>query len=198
VGGLLRDAGEQIAMQSIGTRYERRDGEPRLRVASSLSPWIHEDRTPAAVASDDELLRRLSESLRLSRRTEADLVAHVAEVDERRLYSAPRPAGTGSHPGRALSRRFVRLRGPSAWRVDLVARWRRDRHCRWSGCGSRGPVRNRASGPRLRLEWPRAARVIGAQLPRRPPACHRGGGPPGGAPRQAFPTCAGVGDNGYG
>jgi hypothetical protein len=36
---------------------------------------------------DDELLRRLSELLRQSRRVEADLVAHVGEVDARRLYA---------------------------------------------------------------------------------------------------------------
>ncbi len=37
--------------------------------------------------SDDELLRRLADLLRQSRRVEADLVAHIAEVDERRLYA---------------------------------------------------------------------------------------------------------------
>jgi len=37
--------------------------------------------------SDDELLRRLSEVLGQSRRSEADLVAHVGEVDSRRLYA---------------------------------------------------------------------------------------------------------------
>jgi hypothetical protein len=37
--------------------------------------------------SDDELLRRLSEVLGQSRRIEAELVAHVGEVDERRLYA---------------------------------------------------------------------------------------------------------------
>ena len=36
---------------------------------------------------DDELLRRLSELLSQSRRVEADLVAHVGEVDARRLYA---------------------------------------------------------------------------------------------------------------
>lgn len=36
--------------------------------------------------SDDELLRRLSEMLGRSRRIEADLVAHLAEIDERGLY----------------------------------------------------------------------------------------------------------------
>jgi hypothetical protein len=36
---------------------------------------------------DDELLRRLCELLRQSRRVEADLVAHIGEVDARRLYA---------------------------------------------------------------------------------------------------------------
>jgi hypothetical protein len=37
--------------------------------------------------SDDELLRRLAALTRDSRRVEADLIAHIAEVDERRLYA---------------------------------------------------------------------------------------------------------------
>jgi len=37
--------------------------------------------------SDDDLLRRLSELLRQSRRVESELVAHIAEVDQRRLYA---------------------------------------------------------------------------------------------------------------
>ena len=37
--------------------------------------------------SDDDLLRRLSDLLGQSRRDEADLVAHVGEVDRRRLYA---------------------------------------------------------------------------------------------------------------
>jgi hypothetical protein len=37
--------------------------------------------------SDDELLRRLSDLLSHSRRVEADLIAHIGEVDERRLYA---------------------------------------------------------------------------------------------------------------
>ena len=36
---------------------------------------------------DDELLRRLSDLLRQSRRAEADFVAHIGEVDGRRLYA---------------------------------------------------------------------------------------------------------------
>ncbi len=37
--------------------------------------------------SDDELLRRLSDLLQQSRRVEADLVTHIGEVHERRLYA---------------------------------------------------------------------------------------------------------------
>ena len=37
--------------------------------------------------SDDELLRRLSGLVRESRHVESELVAHIAEVDERRLYA---------------------------------------------------------------------------------------------------------------
>jgi hypothetical protein len=37
--------------------------------------------------SDDDLLHRLSELLRQSRRVESELVAHIGEVDERRLYA---------------------------------------------------------------------------------------------------------------
>jgi hypothetical protein len=36
---------------------------------------------------DDELLRRLAALLARSRRAEADLVAHIGEVDRRRLYA---------------------------------------------------------------------------------------------------------------
>ena len=37
--------------------------------------------------SDDELLRRLSALLQQSRRVESELVAHIGEVDKRRLYA---------------------------------------------------------------------------------------------------------------
>src|SRR3990172_5173505 len=37
--------------------------------------------------SDDELLCRLAELFQHSRRVESDLVAHIGEVDARRLYS---------------------------------------------------------------------------------------------------------------
>lgn len=41
---------------------------------------------------DDELLRRLTELVRRSRRVEAVLLAHIAEVDERRLYVREAPS----------------------------------------------------------------------------------------------------------
>ena len=46
-----------------------------------------EHKRPLQSISDDELLRRLAELLRQSRRVEAHLVAHIGEVDERRLYT---------------------------------------------------------------------------------------------------------------
>lgn len=44
--------------------------------------------------SDDELLHRLSDLVPESRCVEADLVAHIGEVDDRRLY-----AGKACSPG---------------------------------------------------------------------------------------------------
>jgi len=46
-----------------------------------------EDTRSLDLLSDDELLHRLVELLRQSRRVEADLVAHIGEVDSRRLYA---------------------------------------------------------------------------------------------------------------
>ncbi len=45
------------------------------------------DKLKLQSVSDDELLRRLSELLTNSRRVEAELIAHIAEVEERRLYA---------------------------------------------------------------------------------------------------------------
>ena len=56
-------------------------------------PAMENDRSLHLLA-DDELLRQLSDLLRQSRRNEADIIAHLAEVDERRLYvrtAAPSP-----------------------------------------------------------------------------------------------------------
>ena len=45
------------------------------------------DNRPLESISDDELLRRLAGLLQQSRRAECDLVAHIAEVDARKLYA---------------------------------------------------------------------------------------------------------------
>jgi 5-methylcytosine-specific restriction endonuclease McrA len=44
-------------------------------------------REPLHTIPDDELLRRLGELVSRSRRVEADLVSHLGEVDERKLYA---------------------------------------------------------------------------------------------------------------
>jgi hypothetical protein len=46
-----------------------------------------EDKRPLQSIPDDELLHRLAELMGQSRRAEADIVAHIAEVEERRLYA---------------------------------------------------------------------------------------------------------------
>jgi hypothetical protein len=50
-------------------------------------PPVAEESRPLGAISDDDLLRRLAEILTRSRRVEKDLVAHIAEADERRLYA---------------------------------------------------------------------------------------------------------------
>jgi len=57
-------------------------GKKRCALYRSMSP-THELQS----LSDDELLRRLSDLLSQSRRVESDLIAHIGEVDERRLYA---------------------------------------------------------------------------------------------------------------
>src|SRR5688572_22821468 len=46
-----------------------------------------QQKRPLQSISDDELLRGLADLMRQSRRVESDLVAHIGEVDERRLYA---------------------------------------------------------------------------------------------------------------
>ena len=48
---------------------------------------IVEDKRPLQSIPDDDLLHRLAELMGQARRVEADIVAHIAEVDERRLYA---------------------------------------------------------------------------------------------------------------
>ncbi len=53
---------------------------------------IMKDNTKLQSLSDNDLLRRLSEHLQNSRRVEADLIGHIAEVDRRRLYARHSPS----------------------------------------------------------------------------------------------------------
>jgi hypothetical protein len=46
-----------------------------------------QEKRPLQSIPDDELLHRLAELMSQSRRVEADIVAHIAEVDARRLYA---------------------------------------------------------------------------------------------------------------
>ena len=58
------------------------------RVVCRLMTNTHDPKT----LPDDELLRRLSDLVQRSRRVEAVLVAHIAEVDDRRLYIRHAPS----------------------------------------------------------------------------------------------------------
>jgi hypothetical protein len=62
-------------------------GESRPPATEGKQSPIGEESRPLAAISDDDLLRHLAEILSQSRRVEKDLVAHIAEVDERRLYA---------------------------------------------------------------------------------------------------------------
>jgi hypothetical protein len=46
-----------------------------------------DEKRPLQSIPDDELLHRLADLMCQSRRAEADIVAHIAEVEERRLYA---------------------------------------------------------------------------------------------------------------
>ena len=66
----------------------RRASHATLRGRETPAYIVVMERThPLTSFSDDELLRRLSDLLGRSRRDEADLVAHIGEVDRRRLYA---------------------------------------------------------------------------------------------------------------
>jgi 5-methylcytosine-specific restriction endonuclease McrA len=59
---------------------------PRGRKHAAYIP-VMEEKRPLQSIPDDALLHRLAELMGQSRRVEADVVAHIAEVDERRLYA---------------------------------------------------------------------------------------------------------------
>jgi hypothetical protein len=71
--------------------------------------------------SDDTLLRRLSEVTRESRRVEADVVAHIGEVDARKLYAREACSSMFDY-----CRQFLHLRENEAYLRITVARASRE------------------------------------------------------------------------
>ena len=75
---------ESVSMRSRSTRARRG------RQKSPCYKWRmnkKDELKSLSRLSDDELLVRLSNILKQSRRVESTLVAHIAEVDDRRLYA---------------------------------------------------------------------------------------------------------------
>ena len=88
-GTRRRRSSEDLNVDSI--RFQGAQAKPRGRKSpcySVIMTSTHELKS----LSDDELLRRLAELVQRSRRVEAVLVAHIAEVDERRLYIREAPS----------------------------------------------------------------------------------------------------------
>jgi hypothetical protein len=97
-GGERADAGLQARnrAESVAIRVQPFEGElfalvrPRAflgrRKSRSYIPFM-DNKRPLRSIPDNELLHRLAELMGQSRRVEADIVAHIAEVEERRLYA---------------------------------------------------------------------------------------------------------------
>jgi len=103
---------------------------------------------------DDELLARLAELLRQSRRIESDLVAHVAEVDERRLYAREACPSMFAYCTEVLhlseAEAYLRIAAARASRehpllLDMLA----DGRLHLSGVGKLAPHLNRENAPAL-------------------------------------------------
>ena len=97
-------------------RVRRTHGDLRGREGGAYIVVMNKELSLRSL-SDDELLRRLSEILKQSRRTEADLVAHIAEVDARRAYA--REAAPSMH---AYCTEVLHLSEPETWLRIRVAR----------------------------------------------------------------------------
>ena len=74
------------ALESMGLPRSRPQAIPRGRETAAYIVFMEHPQSLTSF-SDDELLHRLSDLLSRSRRDEADLVAHIGEVDARRLYA---------------------------------------------------------------------------------------------------------------
>jgi hypothetical protein len=103
---------------------------------------------------DDELLARLADLLRQSRRIESDLVAHVAEVDARRLYAREACPSMFAYCTEVLhlseAEAFLRIAAARASRehpllLDMLA----DGRLHLSGVGKLAPHLTRENAPVL-------------------------------------------------
>lgn len=101
-------------------RLRAAEGKPDLSQAGSYIPGMSIHARVASL-SDDELLRRLSDLVHQSRRVEADLVAHIAEVDARRLYAREATSSMFDY-----CRCVLRLRENEAYLRITVARATRE------------------------------------------------------------------------
>ena len=103
---------------------------------------------------DDELLARLADLLHRSRSTESDLVAHIAEVDERRLYAREAFPSMFAYCTEALhlseAEAYLRIAAARASRehpllLDMLA----DGRLHLSGVGKLAPHLTRENAPAL-------------------------------------------------
>jgi 5-methylcytosine-specific restriction endonuclease McrA len=69
------------------THWARQAIDRTSRVLTPRYSLLMQEHAWLTAVPDDELLERLDALLQASRRTEADLVAHIGEVDRRRLYA---------------------------------------------------------------------------------------------------------------
>ena len=155
--------------------------------SADASPGVRE--TPAYIVvmegthglksiPDDELLRRLAELLRQSRRVEADLVAHIGEVDSRRLY-----ARSASPSMFAYCTEVLHLSEAEAYLRIAAARASREHPTRPGDAGRRpsSPDRHREAGAAPDSGEPRGAPAAGRpQVQARDRGAGRGAGAPTG------------------
>jgi len=99
---------------------------------------------PLQSLSDDQLLHHLAKLVRQSRRVEADLVAHIGEVDHRRLYASAACSSMFSYSIEVLHlsehEAYERITAPRASRrYPMLLEMLRDGRLHLSGIGKLAP-----------------------------------------------------------
>ncbi len=80
-------ATHQCHLESLTCNTSHYRARKKSMVYINMANKLQLKRVSPSKLSDDELLRRLSELVQQSRRVESELVAHIGEVDARRLYA---------------------------------------------------------------------------------------------------------------